>query len=1208
MSVDPRFPQDGRSADTQPAESDNPSTVALQDILDDQSLRWQRSDHRFVESYLQHQPELRRDPEQVLDLIYHEILLRAQQGECPQLEEYLHRFPEYSGQLKVQFEVYQAMASGDSLPKALLGNSCAESQPIAPSDRIRKSALRELLSPDGIAIPGYEVLRELGRGSMGVVFLARHTVLKRLVALKMFSPQSWGGDEQILRFKQEAEAVARLQHPNIVQIYEVGEYRDHPFFSLEFVSGGSLAQRIDGTPWPARQAAELLATLADAVHAAHERGIIHRDLKPGNVLLTNEQTPKITDFSLAKVLDGDRTETRTGMIMGTPSYMAPEQADGRTGETVPGTDVYALGVILYELLTGRVPFKGESVWDTLKLVTGQDPVPPRQQQPKVPRDLETICLKCLNKEPAKRYIHATDLANDLQRFLTNQPILARPASVWEQSWKMAKRWPRLSAGLATGLGSLIVLTVWHEIDVRAREAKAAQVERSAIARENRRATLATIGEGLHQTNAAILVGDWERAGQRLTKVQGLLEAVPAALRDDAELVDLHTTASRIRHQQEQHNSDSDCYNRFMAYVHEAEYFGTDFTGLTAQANRERTESLVRQALGLFSVSVESGAMPAIDRASFSEAQKQEVVECSYVLLLQLAEVIAGPTGEVTAKEDRQQVERALDVLNSASRLASSVRLFDDAQVCPILHSRRARYLERLGKANEARDERAKANDARPLRAFEFYLRGNDHYREGRLESAVLDYEKVLRLERNHYGALYSLAVCYLKLPRPRLEAAKVYLTSCINQKPVPIWPVLMLGSVQMQMGELPGAEETFAQVEQTLQRRPDALGRYALLVHRGLLRFRTNDFPRAVADLQQAIKLKPTEYSAYVNLSQVYLKLKDEKAALELINQAIDLRPPLVQASLYRNRAHQHIQMEDLEAALRDLDTAIALEVPPASSPVVAGDWFEKGQILMRQNKCPEAAEALEKSLALEPDNPNACRLHAQALLSLGRRDEALHFLDRYFSRELERRKPTAGVYMARGRLHVSFGHYAEAVEDYTRAIELERDNLSLYANRGWGYVALECPRLALRDFEHVLRFDPKNGDASNGRGIARVSLGQYQAAVKDADEALRLGPARDPRISYQAARIYAQAAECVHSDSAVITSRARMDIRLQYEQRALTLLRQSLALLTANQRTSFWRETVQGDPGFIPIRNLPDYRQLAESFEKSNQPGSGMK
>jgi hypothetical protein len=293
-------------------------------------------------------------------------------------------------------------------------------------------------------IPGYELLDELGRGGMGVVYRARQVRLNRVVALKMVLAGGHAGAEDLTRFRTEAEAVARLQHPNVVQIHEIGECGGLPFFSLEYVPGGSLAARLDGTPWPPTPAARLVATLARAVHAAHEAGVVHRDLKPANVLLGKDGEPKVADFGLAKQLASPGRQpgedlTRTGMILGTPSYMAPEQAGGKGKEAGPACDVYALGAILYELLTGRPPFRGPTDLDTVLQVVSTEPVPPRLLNPRISRDLETICLKCLEKDPARRYASADALAGDLEQYLAGGPIAARSVNVLDRLARTLER-------------------------------------------------------------------------------------------------------------------------------------------------------------------------------------------------------------------------------------------------------------------------------------------------------------------------------------------------------------------------------------------------------------------------------------------------------------------------------------------------------------------------------------------------------------------------------------------------------------------------------------------------------------------------------------------------------------------------------------------------------------------------------------------------
>ena len=310
-------------------------------------------------------------------------------------------------------------------------------------------------------VAGYEILGELGRGGMGVVYKARQVGLNRLVAIKMILAGGHAGKQELARFQDEARAVARLQHPNIVQIHDVGSQDGKPFFSLEFCEGGSLADKLAGAPLPPLQMAALVELLARAMHAAHLQGIVHRDLKPANVLLGPPPSslgggtpalpfgiPKITDFGLAKDIHDHSGATRTGAIMGTPNYMAPEQAAGKIRDIDARTDVWALGAILYECLTGRPPFRGESAMDTVNLVLTDDPLPPSRLRHGLPRDLETVCLKCLRKEPARRYASAEELADDLRRFQEGKFIRARRTGTWERVWRWARRKPAVAVLLA----------------------------------------------------------------------------------------------------------------------------------------------------------------------------------------------------------------------------------------------------------------------------------------------------------------------------------------------------------------------------------------------------------------------------------------------------------------------------------------------------------------------------------------------------------------------------------------------------------------------------------------------------------------------------------------------------------------------------------------------------------------------------------------
>jgi len=373
-----------------------------------------------------------------------------------------------------------------------------------------------------VAIAGYVIERELGRGGMGVVYQARQIALDRVVALKMILSGGHARETDLARFRTEGEAIARLQHPNIVQIYEVGEQDGLPYFSLEFCNGGSLDRKLNGTPMTPMEGARLVETLAGAMQAAHDKEIIHRDLKPANVLLTEQGTPKITDFGLAKKLD-ETGHTASGAIMGTPSYMAPEQAGGENKAIGPGCDVYALGAILYECLTGRPPFKAATAMDTLLQVIADEPVPPCRLNATVPRDLEIICVKCLHKEPSRRYVSALSLAADLGRFQRGEPILARPVGRGERLVKWVKRNPlvaALTAAMATVLAvgmTALSLLAWYALGQAeaARLAKQDSDTQAQIAREaQQEAEAKTRAEAEARTQSQ----------QELQRAEGLLYA------------------------------------------------------------------------------------------------------------------------------------------------------------------------------------------------------------------------------------------------------------------------------------------------------------------------------------------------------------------------------------------------------------------------------------------------------------------------------------------------------------------------------------------------------------------------------------------------------------------------------------------------------------------------------------------------------------
>jgi eukaryotic-like serine/threonine-protein kinase len=468
-----------------------------------------------------------------LDLLY-----RRHRGERPSAEEYDNRFPGDQEEVKAAFSIADAAESG-------------------PTDTTKTAGDSETAVPK---IPGYTVLEELGRGGMGVVFKATAEQLNRFVALKMILSGDLASPEATARFLKEAEAIARLQHPQVVQIFRIGDHNGRPYLEMEYIDGGSLADRLDGQPWKPDSAARLIESLATAVHHAHLRGIVHRDLKPANILLTADGTPKITDFGLAKSLGADVALTRTDSIIGSPSYMAPEQTGGAIRQIGAATDVYSLGAILYELLTGRPPFRAATVLDTLEQVRSAEPAPPSRIQPGLPSDIETIALKCLEKDPDRRYASAAVLAAELQRFRAGEPIQARPVGIVGRGVRWARRRP-LTASLAIASVASTVLLIFvlaasniiisrqqrQTLDALDRERLvrtqlalandrlAEQQRQTEKALQNKTAALEVTSEDLQRERQAsyfqrIALANAEKWARRDSRAEQVLDECPADLR------------------------------------------------------------------------------------------------------------------------------------------------------------------------------------------------------------------------------------------------------------------------------------------------------------------------------------------------------------------------------------------------------------------------------------------------------------------------------------------------------------------------------------------------------------------------------------------------------------------------------------------------------------------------------------------------------
>jgi serine/threonine-protein kinase len=450
-------------------------------------------------------------------------------GTPPRVEDYLGELPE--AERPALLRELQALDDEYRQDTHLRAAPAADRKPSPAPGGDTDTRLGALVVPSGPpvglpAVPGYEVLAELGKGGMGVVYLARHEKLNRTVALKMLRPGEWEGPDGLARFRREGELLASLQHPNVVQVFDVGEHAGLPFLALEYVPGGPLTRRLGGQPQPPRDAAALVEAVARAVHAAHGKGIVHRDLKPGNILLMSGESPdthhspltthqaKVADFGLAR-LTGSHDLTQPGAIVGTPGYMAPEQAGGKG--VGPAADVWALGAILYECLTGRPPFKGVTAAETVLQVLSDDPAPVRVLNRRVPRDLETVALKCLEKDPRKRYPSAEALADDLRRFLDGRPTVARPVGALGRAGRWCRRRPREAALGALAAAAVLAGVVTWAVLSRQSAARSAGAMRELYEARGEAVALRDLGR-------------WAEAAVAARRAEGLL--APADAGDD----------------------------------------------------------------------------------------------------------------------------------------------------------------------------------------------------------------------------------------------------------------------------------------------------------------------------------------------------------------------------------------------------------------------------------------------------------------------------------------------------------------------------------------------------------------------------------------------------------------------------------------------------------------------------------------------------
>jgi serine/threonine-protein kinase len=933
-------------------------------------------------------------------------------------------------------------------------------------------------------IPGYEVEGVLGRGGMGVVYQARHLRLNRRVALKMLLAGDYAGPHDLARFQHEAEAVAGLRHPNIVQVYDVGDHDGRPYFTMELVEGGSLAEKLAGEPQAAREAAALVVTLAEAVQVAHQGGIVHRDLKPSNILLTADGTPKISDFGLARRLEGGAGLTQSGALLGTPSYMASEQARGQTRAIGPATDTYALGAILYELLTGRPPFRGETAAETMQQVIAEEPVPPSRLNARLPRDLETICLKCLHKDPGNRYPTAGEFAADLERFLKHEPIQARPPGRLERCLRWVRRRPA-----AAGLLAAVVLMVaagavgaWllcqQRTAARARQAQTDQevrrvVERArgpleegwqaadlaklteARAEANRAAGIARSGgasAAVHQEAEAFMEDAAERL-ERAKKDRALLEA----------LLDVSTPPEASAYSQPSVDEQ---------YAAAFRRWGLDVDRATeaevVERLRQEPEVVVQELIA------------GLD-AWMMERRRQKRPQAQWRRLFRVADRLD--------QSDQRRRLRALLVADSPPRVETVAGLVGVGSPWPALWE--------LARGNAWRGMLAvrKEIDLGKEPVLTVVLVARACAEVGDTAGA----EEVLRQAAAARPDQVVLLIALGKLlERQRLEEAIGYYRAVRSQRRS---LGIVLSQALVRAGRAKQGEEVLRELARQQPDNP------AMHFYLGVNLSGQRKHGEAEAAYRKAIALQPDFPEAYSNLGAALNEQRKHGEAEAASRKAIALQPDVAQAySILGNALSGRHRYGEAEAAYRK---AIGLE------PDFPEAHTNLGNALFAQKKYREAEAAHRKAISLKPDL-------AQAYNNLG---NALSGRHRYAEAEAACRK-AIDLKPDYAEAHSNLGNalfaqkYGEAETAHRKAIGLEPDLAAAHNNLGTALHLQRKHREAEAAFRKAIALQPDYAEPHYGLGLALIQQARFREAVAALKKGADLSPSGDHRREWVQQRL----------------------------------------------------------------------------------------
>ena len=1056
-------------------------------------------------------------------------------------------------------------------------------------------------------VPGYELLGELGRGGMGVVYRARQLGLNRMVALKMVL-NSQASESELDRFGLEARAVALVQHPNIVGVFDVGEYKGLPYMALEFVEGGPLDNRLKGEPQDPEFTARLMEQLCRAMGHAHSLNIIHRDLKPANILLTKEDLPKVTDFGLAKEMDADDGHTRAGSIMGTPSYMPPEQAEGKAKELTGLADIYSLGAMLYEFLTGRPPFKGRTLLETLEHVRKKEPVPPLDLNPGTPLDLQTIALKALEKDPAKRYQTANEMADDLAAYRRGDPIKARPISRLQKTVKWARRNKAL-ASLA-GMGAAFLLVVM-----------AGSIALNAaygVAERGRKALQDQINAGRDSGRDALQAGLAAKTERRFDDARLSLEgglsnletiaagAVGGANADaEAELADLKHELETVLVEVRQHLATDQLLRNFDKKYDSAIFSHMNTLGLDPQAARDESRSQVSQAFALVNLDTEKNPPEPVFDQFFREEERGHIRQRCGELMVVLADTFA----------DEKQVAEAIALLEKANSLIPLDKL---------LHLKLARYnligakkgnpteLALADKNYKAELELAKAGKART--SLEWFLVGDEYFKERKYNEATASFREALLLDPQQFWSQYFLAVIALN-DKNYMGAYSGFLVARALKPDFPFTDVMLAVSENKQ--------ERFDEARILFDRVQGKVGETAIfLVNRAASRFDEAEslvakgnlegagklYRAAEADLQTSLKNFSTR-QARANLATILTRLGKDADAEALLRKLVEKSPNEDSASwanlarLVEKRAGKDPQLLQESAAAYQQASVLELNKEKKADLAVAA-----GKLLLQAGNFEGGRARLNEAVDADPKNAAAylqlANLRFVQGMGMRKADPAQRetlaeaatafrtYLDLDTSRKEVDRLNQAMAYERLGTLQARRGDMVSALASQTRAVELDPKAPSIRRVRGWNLMN-QWRSAALADFEEGLVANPSPDDRVDmhlGRGYLLAQKGDIPGALADLKQ-IELMSKDKPMNMLNSATILAQVAAQQRKAGGLRSEAADKTVEAM-----ATLISQCLEKVPAQSRSTIWTR-YRADDGYDPVRELDAFKALDKKF-----------